>query len=662
MDATSRIPPEAPPALAGLTPASVLAETATLLARSAALRRAREGEGEGECAAPFANVVRPLVDDANRAATRLRILSVLLTSVWPDGKVREASRECETHIANAETAALMRADVAALVAAVFRDQKQEQEQELPQAREELDAQDLYLLGRMHSEFTRSGAALRDESARDRLQVAMAELSQLRVAAQKALTEADDGVWFDAHDLAGVPESIVSKLATRAQKEVHREVHREEVFVKFSNEQRVNVMRHARKESTRRRMYVAQQYRFSENVERLAKIVALRDEVARLLGFGNHAALKMEEKMASSVGEVEDQLRELRECLEPLAKADTEKLLLLKEKHSATAQDEVQDPSKLYVWDRTYYLNKQKKESLSIDTTELAKYFEARHTLSRMLALFAELFGMQFEQTEADVWHEDVMVYAVWDSVIEDGDFLGYLYVDLFERQGKYRAAHHILMAPGFIEGNGTKHYPASVLGCSFPTPTPFRPCLLQQGDVKTMFHELGHAIHNIVAHTKYAIPHSRDFIEIPSIMLENWIWIPRVLVDLGKHYTFLGVSKERVRTSSEPFEGASIGQPTEKAGGTLPLALAQAISRTKTYDQAHKILSQVQPALFDLAVHTPADHRAALEMDATALWNQTKHEIIQHSFGNTTEDWGFGQGGFPHIFRKYDAGYFAYPL
>jgi metallopeptidase MepB len=177
-----------------------------------------------------------------------------------------------------------------------------------------------------------------------------------------------------------------------------------------------------------------------------------------------------------------------------------------------------------------------------------------------------------------------------------------------------------------------------------------------------MFHELGHAIHNIVASTKYAIPHSRDFIEIPSIMLENWIWIPEVLVGLGKHYSFLGEYREELGASSNPIKSGITGQIIEKAEENLPLALAQAVSRTKNYDQAHKILSQVQPALFDLAVHTPTDHRAALEMDTTALWNQTKHEIIQHSFGNVAEDWGFGQGGFPHIFRKYDAGYFAYPL
>jgi metallopeptidase MepB len=178
--ATSRTPPEAPPTLTGLTPASILAETAALLARSAALRDQLVATVTPVGAASFADVVRPLIDDANRAAKRLRILSILLASVWPNEKVREASRECETLIANAETAALMRVDVAALVAEVFRRQTQEP----PQTREELDTQDLYLLKRMHSEFTRSGAVLRDESERARLQAAMAELSQLRVAAQR----------------------------------------------------------------------------------------------------------------------------------------------------------------------------------------------------------------------------------------------------------------------------------------------------------------------------------------------------------------------------------------------------------------------------------------------------------------------------------------------
>lgn len=173
-----------------------------------------------------------------------------------------------------------------------------------------------------------------------------------------------------------------------------------------------------------------------------------------------------------------------------------------------------------------------------------------------------------------------------------------------------------------------------------------------------MFHELGHAIHHLVARTKYAMLFSRDFIEIPSIMLENWIWIPEVLVGLSRHKFFLERSGGSPPTSSLPT-GEQAAQQTEE---TLPLALAEAVCRTKASDRAHTILSQVQPALFDLAIHSPADHQAARDMDTTALWHQSRKDVLPYVFHNSDKESGFGQGGFPHVFRKYDAGYFAYPM
>jgi metallopeptidase MepB len=173
-----------------------------------------------------------------------------------------------------------------------------------------------------------------------------------------------------------------------------------------------------------------------------------------------------------------------------------------------------------------------------------------------------------------------------------------------------------------------------------------------------MFHELGHAIHNLVARTKYAIPYSRDFIEIPSIMLENWIWVPEALVSLSKHQPFRQRSKGPPPTTSDPAEEQAADQTEE----TLPLALAEVVCRTKAADRAHNILSQVQPALFDLAIHTPADHQAACDMDTTALWHQSRKDVLPYISYSSGKESGFGQGGFPHVFRKYDAGYFAYPL
>jgi metallopeptidase MepB len=167
-----------------------------------------------------------------------------------------------------------------------------------------------------------------------------------------------------------------------------------------------------------------------------------------------------------------------------------------------------------------------------------------------------------------------------------------------------------------------------------------------------MFHELGHAIHNIFSRTKYAIPYSRDFIEIPSLMLENWIWIPEVLISLGRHYTCL--EDGHLAKEKEGDQDATVDR-------TLPRSLAEDVARTKTLNKAEDILAQIHPALFDLAIHTPSDHNPAMEMNTTSLWNRTKQKVRTPSFGDNPDDWGFGQAGFPHIFRKYDAGYFAYP-
>lgn len=150
-----------------------------------------------------------------------------------------------------------------------------------------------------------------------------------------------------------------------------------------------------------------------------------------------------------------------------------------------------------------------------------------------------------------------------------------------------------------------------------------------------MFHEFGHAIHNIVARTKYSISHSRDFIEIPSIMLENWIWLPDILVRLGRHY---------------------------ETHTTLPRDLAEGVARTRNANRATNILAQVQPAVFDLTIHTPATHKAAVEMNTTEVWNKTKRDILPYTSGSNPQDWGAGQARFAHMFRKNDGSYFAYPL
>lgn len=184
--------------------------------------------------------------------------------------------------------------------------------------------------------------------------------------------------------------------------------------------------------------------------------------------------------------------------------------------------------------------------------------------------------------------------------------------------------------------------------CSFTPPTPSQPSLLQHLEVQDLFHELGHGIHNLVSKAKYALVPSRDFVEIPSIILEHWTWEPSVLTCLGKHYSQLYQDTE----NSSP----------EIAEGMLPLKLAIDIARTKNLNKAINVLAMIQRAIFDLEIHAPATHEAALEMDTTTLWNATKRDVLPFSFRDEADNLGFGQAGFGHIFRTYDAAFFSYAL
>lgn len=175
----------------------------------------------------------------------------------------------------------------------------------------------------------------------------------------------------------------------------------------------------------------------------------------------------------------------------------------------------------------------------------------------------------------------------------------------------------------------------SLLVTNFAPPTLNHPSLLDHHDARVLFHELGHAVHNLVTCTKYSLSKSQDYGEIPSILLENWIWEPEVLIRLGKHYS---------------------------TGENLPLKLANDIARTKMHNRAMGLLNQVQRAEFDLDIHSPVDNHAALAMDTTALWNASRQSASPYNFDEEPSHWGFEQAAFGHIFRNYDAVFFAYPL
>jgi metallopeptidase MepB len=175
-----------------------------------------------------------------------------------------------------------------------------------------------------------------------------------------------------------------------------------------------------------------------------------------------------------------------------------------------------------------------ERDFQLDQNRIAEYFPLQSSISGMLNIFEEIFGLHFVKVEGEhrdqisetgkggdiVWHEDVQVFSVWDDESEGGGFVGYLYLDLHPREGKYGHAANFNIQPGFIKEDGTRRYPATALVCNFSKPTPKKPSLLKHDEVVTLFHELGHGIHDLVSRTIYSRFHGtntvRDFVEAPS--------------------------------------------------------------------------------------------------------------------------------------------------
>jgi metallopeptidase MepB len=196
--------------------------------------------------------------------------------------------------------------------------------------------------------------------------------------------------------------------------------------------------------------------------------------------------------------------------------------------------------------------------------------------------------------------------------------------------------------------------------CNFSKPTPKKPSLLKHDEVVTLFHELGHGIHDLVSRTTYSRFHGtntvRDFVEAPSQMLENWCWTPSQLRSLSRHYSTL--SPEYLRSWKE-YAPAGASNPPEK----IPDELIENLIRTKHINDALFNLRQLHFGIFDMTVHEPESHEAVEKMNISATYNKLRKEISQiegpEALGQGYE-WGHGQATFGHLMGGYDAGYYGY--
>nr|WP_293835025.1 M3 family metallopeptidase [uncultured Arsenicibacter sp.] len=396
----------------------------------------------------------------------------------------------------------------------------------------LDPESSMLLEKAYKRFARNGANL-DEAGKERLREIDKELSRLSLQfGENVLNETNEYqlVVTDGQDLAGLPDfALESAKALATAKGV------DGWLFTLQMPSYMPFMQYADNRELRKKLFIDYNSRGSrgnknDNQEIIQQTVALRYERANLLGYKTHADFVLEESMAGSSEKVQSFLNELVEYAKPAAEAQLAELNAYANANGF-AGDSVQQ------WDYAYYSEKLKKEKYELDDETLKPYFELDNVLEGVFLVANKLYGLTFTENKAiPVYHPEVKAYEVFDA---DGKFLSVFYGDYFPREGK-RAGAWMNDVQGQKIVNGVNIRPHIVNVCNFSRPTETKPSLLTFMEVTTLFHEFGHALHGMLANGQYEslsgtnVP--RDFVELPSQVMENWCYEPEALKLFARHY------------------------------------------------------------------------------------------------------------------------------
>jgi len=394
------------------------------------------------------------------------------------------------------------------------------------AKPKLDAQQQRLVDFQMRGYRRAGLdlPLKEKAEVERLRKVLGELTtQFGININEARAPID----FTADELAGVPQSFLDspgvkqpdgKFRVMANVTWHRDA----------------ILENARNEETRRKL---NQVRLSlaadKNVPVLAKLVALRADIAHRLGYATWADYQTEIRMAKNGAAALKFETDLVAGLKP--KFDAEMKVLQELKATETGKAD----AKIGLEDVPYYQNQLKKARYSIDTEALRVYFPYQATLDGMFAIYQKIFSLKFtEVTPPYVWASGVQLYVVEDAT--SGAPMGAFYLDMFPREGKFNHFACFSQKSGGVMPNGNYDLPVEALLCNFPAPSADKPSLLKHNDVETLFHEFGHVMHGILGRSRFAGQGSftvpQDFVEAPSQMLEHWVWDKAVLDTFAADY------------------------------------------------------------------------------------------------------------------------------
>ncbi|WP_039018682.1 M3 family metallopeptidase [Halocynthiibacter namhaensis] len=481
----------------------------------------------------------------------------------------------------------------------------------------LDEQQQRLLYLYHRNFIRSGADL-EGNDRDRLTEVKSRLATLGTEFGQNLL-ADERDWFmelGADDLGGLPDFLLEAMQGAA-KEKNLDGH----VVTLSRSLIVPFLQFSTRRDLREGAYKAWAARganggSTDNRGIAAETLALRHERAQLLGYADFAAYKLETEMAGNADNVRDLLMQVWAPARAAALKDQDIL------EGMMREDGINGDLK--AWDWHHYSERRRKAEHDLDEAELKPYLQLEKMIQASFDCATRLFGLEFAPLDADMYHEDV---RAWD-VTRNGKHIAVFIGDYFARGSKRSGAWCMAMRAQKKLGGDTAPHVVNV--CNFAKPAPGATALLSFDDARTLFHEFGHALHQMLSDVRYetisGTSVARDFVELPSQLYEHWLSVPEVLSKYAVH---------------------------AETGEAMPQDMLQRLLDAQTYDMGFSTVEFVASALVDLAFHegTPADDVMVKQADVLKSIGMPEAIEMRH---RTPQ--------FAHVFTGdgYSSGYYSY--
>ncbi|EMF5055625.1 oligopeptidase A [Serratia marcescens] len=432
---------------------------------------------------------------------------------------------------------------------------------------------------------------------------------------------------DEAELSGLPESALAQAQAMAQAK-----EQDGWLLTLDMPSYLPVLTYADNRALREEMYRAFATRASDqgpnagkwdNSEVMAETLALRHELAQLLGFDTYADKSLATKMAESPEQVIGFLSDLAKRARPQAEQELAQLRAFAKQHYGVDE--------LEAWDITYYGEKQKQHLFSISDEQLRPYFPEQRVVEGLFEVVKRIYGITAkERKDVETWHPDVRFF---DLFAANGELRGSFYLDLYARENKRGGAWMDDCVGSLRKADGTLQKPVAYLTCNFNRPLGDQPALFTHNEVTTLFHEFGHGLHHMLTQIDTAgvsgingVPW--DAVELPSQFMENWCWEPEALAFISGHY---------------------------QSGEPLPKAMLDKLLAAKNYQAALFILRQLEFGLFDFRMHFEYSPEKGAQILPTLAEVKKMVAVVP------SPSWGRFPHAFSHIFAGgYAAGYYSY--